>query len=91
MQQEIQRLKTWIADRVDWIDNNLDAIAPKPVTLTYMVDGEVYKKSPQHRQRKTIFRAHQPKRDIFLPVGTMIKMISVSDSKRETSLQRIPL
>lgn len=42
--QEIQRLKTWIADRVDWIDNNLDAIAPKPVTLTYMVDGEVYKK-----------------------------------------------
>ena len=42
--QEIQRLKTWIADRVDWIDNNLDDIAPKPVTLTYMVDGEVYKK-----------------------------------------------
>ena len=42
--QEIQRLKTWIADRVDWIDNNLDTIAPKPVTLTYMVDGEVYKK-----------------------------------------------
>ena len=22
--QEIQRLKTWIADRVDWIDNNLE-------------------------------------------------------------------
>lgn len=37
-------MKTWIADRVDWIDNNLDTIAPKPVTLTYMVDGEVYKK-----------------------------------------------
>ena len=41
--QEIQRLKTWIADRIDWIDNNLDDIAPRLVTLTYMVDGEVYK------------------------------------------------
>ncbi len=40
--EEIERLKTWIQYRMDWVDENLDSIAPHDITVTYKVDGEVY-------------------------------------------------
>ncbi|MDE6567220.1 MAG: CotH kinase family protein [Lachnospiraceae bacterium] len=40
--EEVERLKNWISLRIGWVDENLDSIAPTPITLTYKVDGEVY-------------------------------------------------
>ncbi len=41
-QEEIERLRAWTANRIEWIDENLDSIAPEPITLTFMVDGKEY-------------------------------------------------
>lgn len=41
---EVQRLKKWIADRVEWIDTNIDSLYPVTYNLTYISDGNVYKK-----------------------------------------------
>jgi len=41
---EVQRLKEWIAGRVEWIDGNLDSLVPDIYEITYMSEGEVYKK-----------------------------------------------
>ena len=81
-------MKTWIADRVDWIDNNLDAIAPKPVTLTYMVDGEVYKKVTTTSTRKR-YSERTNKRGIYFTGWYYDKDgFQCQTAKGETSLQR---
>lgn len=43
-EQEIERLRTWITNRMNWIDENLSLLAPHEITLTYMSDGAVYEK-----------------------------------------------
>lgn len=41
-EQEIERLRTWITRRINWIDENLETITPVEIHLTFMVDGNVY-------------------------------------------------
>ena len=41
---EVERLKKWISDRVEWIDANVNTLYPVTYNLTYMSDGEIYKK-----------------------------------------------
>ncbi len=43
-ESEVNRLKEWISDRVQWIDNNINTLYPKEYNITYMSDGKVYKK-----------------------------------------------
>ncbi len=39
---EIEKLKQWIRDRIDWFDENLDEMDNLVHKATYIVDGEVY-------------------------------------------------
>lgn len=41
-EQEIERLRTWIINRMNWVDQNLEAVTPSEIHLTFMVDGQVY-------------------------------------------------
>ena len=41
--EEVERLKTWIGNRIEWVDGHLGAVAPAPITLTYTVGGKTYK------------------------------------------------
>lgn len=40
--QEIERLRTWITDRENWVDTHVEFVSPQECTLTYKVDGKVY-------------------------------------------------
>ncbi len=42
---EVQRLKRWIRERIDWFDENIDSIVPKRYKATFKVDGKVYSKA----------------------------------------------
>lgn len=39
---EINRLRSWIRHRTDWMDENLDSIEPRMVKVAFMNDGEEY-------------------------------------------------
>lgn len=41
-EQEIDRLKTWIEKRMEWVDNNVQLIIPRECTITYLVNGKTY-------------------------------------------------
>ena len=40
--EEIERLRTWITDRENWVDNHVNLLTPKECTITYNVDGKTY-------------------------------------------------
>ncbi len=39
---EVERLKSWIKERVEWIDENLDSLQKSYYTVTFQVDGKDY-------------------------------------------------
>lgn len=41
--QEIERLRTWIKDRMTWVDENVNDLIPQTVSVPFKVDGKVYK------------------------------------------------
>lgn len=43
-ESEVKRFKQWVADRVAWIDKNINLLKPVVYNITYMSDGKVYKK-----------------------------------------------
>ena len=42
-ESETERLKKWIYDRVNWIDENIDMLYPVEFKITFMSGGKVYK------------------------------------------------
>lgn len=39
---EIERLREWIASRIEWVDKNVEKLKPVPCTITFNVDGELF-------------------------------------------------
>ena len=39
---EIEQLRGWITQRMEWVDANLDYMAPEVFTVKYYVDGKLY-------------------------------------------------
>ena len=45
--EEIERLRTWINGRMEWVDKNVDALCPEETTITLLDEnGGVYKTVP---------------------------------------------
>ena len=42
-ESETGRLKQWIYNRVNWIDENIDMLYPAEFKITFMSDGKIYK------------------------------------------------
>lgn len=39
---EVKRFKDWIRERIEWVDENIDSIAPVKYSVTFKSDGKVY-------------------------------------------------
>lgn len=51
-ESEVSRFKQWIADRVTWIDENINLLEPVEHKITYMSNGKVYKEATYIRNSK---------------------------------------
>lgn len=52
-ESEVSRFKQWIADRVTWIDENINLLEPVEHKVTYMSDGKVYKEDTYIRNSRS--------------------------------------
>lgn len=46
--EEIERLRGWIKERMDWVNQNLNSIAPQECTVKFVADGKILKTATEY-------------------------------------------
>lgn len=67
--QEVDRLKTWIKNRVAWIDENVNTLVPMECTITYLVSGKTYSTQKIYSGKMISALPKEPKKKGYVFVG----------------------
>ncbi len=84
---EIERLRSWIRHRIDWVDANIDHLAPTPGTIRCMVDDEVFYEQEAVFDTEVSFHPEKdPEKEGFLFGGWIYKSVFYDE---ETNAEEI--
>ncbi len=67
--EQVEHLKTWIRNRIDWLDENMDSIDAMVHTITYVVDGKVVDRDYCEITESLMLRATAPDKEGFIYKG----------------------
>ena len=67
--ESIDKLKVWIANRIDWVDKNIDQLDDLVHRVTFVVDGEVYKYDFMEEPETVNGKEPYPKKEGYTFIG----------------------